>query len=226
MAQSTEPTRFNFTPSFIQIRPQEEFRANAGNGLGAAGTFLYNLDHAGWASVRFDASWTQYGKYRKRVMLSETVGERILVDVTTSNQMGAFGVGPEFALPYGPVRPYVNAAISGVVFRTYSSVGGTTSDGEAFAGTKNHGDSTSAWTYGGGIRIPVRRKDVGIDLDFGFRYYKGGTSTYLNEGSIVDHPNGSITIFPFETDTPFIVYTVGVKFRIPFTGNRCPRMVC
>jgi len=226
MAQSTQPTRFNFSASVIQSRPQGEFRANAGNALGGAGTFLYHLDHDGWVSVRFDAAWMQYGKEKKRVPLSETVGARVLVDVVTSNQMGAFGIGPEFAVPRGPIRPYVNAAFSGVVFRTYSSAGGTNSDGEAFAVTKNHGDSTSAWTYGGGVRIPVYEKTVGINLDFGFRYYDGGTTTYLNEGSIVDHPNGSITITPFQTRTPFAVYTVRVKFRIPFTGSRCPRMVC
>jgi len=120
----------------------------------------------------------------------------------------------------------VNAAYSGVIFRTYSSVGGTNSAGEDFADTKNHGDSTSAWVYGGGIRVPVYQKKIGIDLDFGFRYYHGGISTYLNESSIVDHPNGSITIIPFRTRTPFIVYSAGVKFRIPFTGKTCPRMAC
>jgi hypothetical protein len=140
--------------------------------------------------------------------------------------MGAIGFGPEFAVPYGPIRPYVNGEFSGVIFRTYSSVGGTNSDGEDFAGTKNHGDSTSAWSYGGGVRIPVYQKKLGVDLDFGFRYFKGGMTTYLNEGSIVDHPNGSITITPFLTRTPFVVYTIGVKFRIPFTGRGCPRMVC
>src|SRR5712671_2314242 len=80
MAQSTQPTRFNFSPSVIQSRPQGAFRANAGNALGGAGTFLYHLDHDGWASVRFDAAWMQYGREKKSVPLSETVGERVLVD--------------------------------------------------------------------------------------------------------------------------------------------------
>jgi hypothetical protein len=224
MAQSTQPTRFNVAGSIIRSLPQDAFQA--GRGLGGGFTFLYHLNQTGWASVRFDASWMQYGKETKRVPLSETVGERVLVDVRTTNGMGAFSIGPEFAVPFGPVRPYVNGAFSGVIFRTYSSVEGTNSDGEDIASTKNHGDSTSAWVYGGGIRIPVNKKNIGIDLDFGFRYYIGGTSTYLNEGSIVDHPNGSITIIPFRTRTPFIVYTAGVKFRIPFTGKSCPRMVC
>jgi len=102
MAQSVQPTRFNVAASFIQSRPQQAFLANAGNGLGAGGTFLYNLTRAGWASVRFDASWIQYGSETKRVPLSESVGERVLVDVTTRNQMGAIGIGPEFAV--GMVR--------------------------------------------------------------------------------------------------------------------------
>jgi len=226
MAQSNQPSRFNVAGSFIHSRPQEEFRANTSDGFGAGGTFLYHLNHAGWASVRFDASWMQYGKETLRVPLSESIGERVLVDVTTTNGMGAFGFGPEFAVPFGPVRPYVNGSFNGVIFRTYSSVEGTDSEGEDFASTKNHGDSTTAWAYGGGVRIPVKQKTVGIDLDFGFRYYMGGISTYLNQNSIVDHPNGSITVIPFRTRTPFIVYSIGVKFRLPFTGNACPRLVC
>jgi hypothetical protein len=226
MAQSSQPTRFNFGGSFVGSIPRGDFGANAGRGLGAAGTFLYHLNSAGWASVRFDAIWTQYGKETKRVPLSESVGEQVLVDVNTTNEMGAFGVGPEFSLPFGPIRPYVNGAFNGVLFRTYSSVEGSNSDNEDFASTKNHGDSTTAWSYGGGVRIPVNKKTVGIDLDFGFRYYKGGTATYLNESSIIDRPNGAITVFPFRTATPFIVYTIGVKFRIPYSGTGCPRFVC
>jgi len=226
MAQTTQPTRFNAGGSFIGSFPQGDFAANAGRGLGAAGTFLYHLNSAGWASVRFDALWTQYGKETKRVPLSETVGERVLVNVNTTNEMGAFGVGPEFSLPFGPIRPYVNGAFNGVIFRTYSSVEGSNSENENFANTKNHGDSTTAWSYGGGVRIPVNKKSVGIDLDFGFRYYKGGTASYLNESSIIDRPNGEITVIPFRTSTPFIVYMIGVKFRLPYSGSACPRLVC
>src|SRR4026208_1057621 len=71
MAQSNYPTRFNIAASFNQSRPQEAFRAKAGDGLGGGGTFLYHLDHAGWVSARFDAAWMQYGKEKKRVPLSE-----------------------------------------------------------------------------------------------------------------------------------------------------------
>ena len=73
MAQSNQPSRFNVAGSFIHSRPQEEFRANTSDGFGAGGTFLYHLNRAGWASVRFDASWMQYGKETLRVPLSETI---------------------------------------------------------------------------------------------------------------------------------------------------------
>jgi opacity protein-like surface antigen len=161
------------------------------------------------------------------VPFSQTVGGRILVDVSTSNTIIGVGVGPEFAVPYGPVRPYVQAGFSGVLFRTVSSVSGTRSSDEPIATTTNLSDWTRAWVAGAGLRIPLGGRDAPVDLDLGLRYHRGGEARYLREGSIIDNPDGSITINPLVSQTPFMVYSVGVRFRIPWgSPDPCPGWLC
>lgn len=227
-AQDSPPnTRFGFGLDFMLSEPKEEFRNNVDNGFGGGGTLLYRLDRGGWLSARFDGNYLRYGKESKRVPFSETVGSRILVDVHTSNFIAGIAAGPEFAVPRGWVRPYVNASISHLFFRTVSTVEGIRSSDEPIASTTNHSDGTRAWVYGGGLRIPIPRSNSNFTIDVGLRYFRGGEASYLREGSIIDNPDGSITILPLLSRTPFIGYTVGFKYIIPYNSvSPCPRLLC
>jgi hypothetical protein len=206
-------SRFSIGGSFAVSQPKEEFRQNVGNGYGAQGTVLFHLVRSGLVNLRMDISGVTYDREKFRVPFSETVGGRVLVDVTTTNSIIAFTWGPEFAVPHGRVRPYVNAGYSRLLFWTTSSVSGTRSSSEEIASTTNHKDGTGAWVYSGGVRIPIGSSPASLDL--GLRYYRGGEASYLREGSIFDNADGSISIFPLRSRTPFVVYAVGVQFRIP-----------
>jgi hypothetical protein len=220
-------TRFTVGGSFIVSQPKEGFSQAIGNGYGGGGGVIYNLTRSGLLAVRFDVSGVQYGHETKTVPLSETIGSRILVDVNTSNSIIAITWGPELAKPTGRVRPYVNFGYSALFFRTTSSLEDVDSDnGDAFH-TTNFKDSTRAWVYGGGLRIQLGSRTSPVTLDTGVRYYRGGTVSYLREGSIHDNPDGTITMAPLTSKTPFLAYTIGVKFRIPYDSNkRCARLLC
>jgi hypothetical protein len=221
---TSETTRFTIAAAPILSQPRAEFGQNVANGFGGGGALLYRLDRTGWLSLRFDASGLAYGHERKRVPFSETVGQRVLVDVTTTNWIASLGAGPELALPKGPVRPYVNVAFSGLLFRTSSSITGSD---EPIAGTTNYKDSTRAFVVGTGVRIPVARTRSRLSLDFGVRYNRGGQASYLREGSIEDRPDGSISITPLNSRTPYLAYLIGVRFHIPYTSRGpCPRFLC
>ena len=69
--------------SVIQSRPQGAFGRNVGLGYGLDGAYLLRLDRAGIWSVRASAGVTSYGRESRRTALSETVGGRVMVDVTT-----------------------------------------------------------------------------------------------------------------------------------------------
>ena len=111
------------------------------------------------------------------------------------------------------MRPYLNAAFSGLLFRTVSSVRGNGGDDDTIASTTNLRDFTGAWVLGGGVRLPLGGSEIPIELDLGVRHNRGGRASYLREGSIIDNPGGPATILPLTSRTPFIVYSVGVRFR-------------
>jgi hypothetical protein len=226
-ATFADTTRFTIAAAPLLSQPRGEFGQNVGDGFGGGGALLYRLDRTGWLSLRFDASGHAYGREEKRVPLSELLGPRVLVDVTTTNSLMSIAFGPELAFPRGPVRPYVNAAISGLFFKTSTSVDGSTTENQPVASTTNHSDNTRAWVLGTGLRIPLPRSDSRFSLDLGLRYHYGGVASYLREGSIQDTSDGSIIITPLNTRTPYIAYLIGVRFTIPFNSRGpCPRFLC
>lgn len=225
---SPDSTRFTITGAPVLFQPEGEFRNNVSRGFGADGGILYHLDRPGFVSLRFDFSGAEYGREKKREPISETVGGRILVDVTTTNSILTLGFGPELAWPHGLVRPYINAGLSELFFRTATSIKGTNAS-DNLATTTNQKDAVAAWIFGGGVRFPLAGNDPNkaISLDFGVRYHRGGVATYLREGSIQDLPDGSILISPLSSRTPTMIYMVGIQFRIPHNPSTpCPRLIC
>jgi opacity protein-like surface antigen len=184
-----------------------------GNGYGLNLDIAPKLEHTGTLLLRFDLGLLEYGRETKTVCLSTTIGCRVTVDVTTSNDIVVGGVGPEIVLPRGRVRPYGTATVGFAYFFTHSSVEGT-NDIEPFADTKNFDDFVFAWTAGGGLRILLRESKRPIALDLGVRYHGNGEASYLREGSIIDNPDGSITIQPIRSRTNFVAYHLGVSFEL------------
>jgi opacity protein-like surface antigen len=162
--------------------------------------------------LRFDVSGFVYDREEKVVPASTS---RVLFEVTTTNSIVALTWGPEIAVPTGRIRPYANVGYSRVLFRTSSSLKGTGSSDQEITNTTNYKDSTNAWVYSGGVRVPLGNIESPLTLDLGLRYYRGGEASYLREGSIRDNPDGSITITPLTSHTPFVVYAVGLQYRIP-----------
>ena len=219
-------TRFSVGVSAMLSDPRGDFGHNIGNGFGADGNFVYHIDRAGWLGLRFDGSGFSYGRERKQAPYSQTLG-RVRADVTTTNFLGGISIGPELALPKGPIRPYVSAAFSGLFLRTTSSLKGSGSSDGSVASTTNFKDNTRAGVYGAGVRIPLRNSGIHPTLDLGIRYHRGGQASYLREGSIQDNPDGTISFVPLNSRTPYIGYVAGIRFRIPFDSRRsCPRWVC
>ena len=84
-------------------QPRGEFRDYVSVGFGLDGFARFNLDPSGIVGIRVDAGFLIYGRETQRRCLSSTVGCRIEVEVITSNGIFSGGIGPELALPLGPV---------------------------------------------------------------------------------------------------------------------------
>lgn len=194
-------------------QPEGEFDDFVGTSWGVGGSFLYALDRRGIVGIRVDANYLNYGNEHQRVPLSATIGGRILVDVTTSNNIFLAGIGPQLMVPSGPVRPYVTGAIGFAYFFTKSSVEGS-ADNDDFASTTNFHDATFAWSGAGGLYIPVGHGNHSIALDLGARYQANGNVRYLRKGSITDNPDGTISFTPINSQANVIIYHLGVVFGL------------
>ncbi len=53
-----------------------------------------------------------------------------------------------------------------------------------------------------------------IAINLGVEYHRNGVAEYLNEGDILDHPDGSITLFPNRTEANMLVLRLGVSFGL------------
>lgn len=203
-----------FGLAFNYARPVDEFLKYVDDGYGLDGFLRFNADPNGVLSLRLEGGFLVYGNETKRVPLSSTVGGRILVDLTTSNNIAWLGLGPQLTLPTRLLQPYVNASVGYSYFYTRSSVEGTDNDNNPFASTTNYDDGTFAWGAGGGFLIPFRTRTTEWAIDLGVRYHGNGQVRYLREGGIEDLPGGGVILHPIQSDANLLTYRLGFSVTI------------
>jgi hypothetical protein len=212
-ASSQLAERSSFSVAVIQSRPQGALARNIDLGYGANGAYQFRIDNSGIFSLRADIGVVAYGNESKRTALSETVGDRIQVNVRTTNYIMPMSVGPQITWPTGVVRPYVNAGVGEQGFFTESQVESTNAQ-TPFASTTNQSDFTPSWTFGGGVYVPVASGKSKVELDLGVQYSSGGSARYLAPGSIVDLPGGKVRISPMESATHLVVVRFGARIGL------------
>jgi hypothetical protein len=204
----TRPARVTFGGGAFVAQPVGEFKSYVNNGFGGGGHLLLRADPHGFLALRADVGYLIYGHETKRVSLP-TAG-RVQLDVTTSNNILTYSIGPQLMVPTGPIRPYVNVRAGGSYFFTESSVGGSDNSSN-FANTRNFGDHVPSYGYGGGVFVPFAVRHAFIGLDVGARFIRNGHTRYLREGGITDIPGGGFTVSPIESETDLVVYHVGLN---------------
>lgn len=207
------PIRGAAGASFSYGRPVGDFLRYVNEGYGFDAFLRFNIEPQGILSLRMDGGLLVYGNETFRVPLSGTIGGRILVDLTTSNNIVWMGLGPQVTLPLGPIRPYGNASIGFSYFFTESSVEGSESELD-FASTTNYSDAAFRYGFGWGILFPFQTTSTEWAIDFGAIYHGNGQVRYLREGGIVDLPDGSIILQPIQSDANLFTYRLG--FSVSF----------
>jgi hypothetical protein len=203
--------------SFTIADPRGEFSDYVDGGLGGNLHYMHALDRDGWLALRIDGGFAIYGYERQRVPLSPTIGGRILVDLTTSNDIAWIGVGPQIGVPDGRLRPYVNGYAGYSYLATTSSVEGDSYydyyDEPVFS-TTNFDDWSFSYGGGAGVYVPLRRGPQPVSIDLGVRYHNNGEAEYLREGDIRDNQDGSISLFPVRSDTDLLTFHIGLTVGI------------
>jgi hypothetical protein len=205
-------SRFTMGLDGMAAQPRGDFATNVNQGWGGAVNIEYALDRMGIFSLRGDFGGLIYGYENKKVALSSTIGGRVTVDLTTTNDIFMASIGPQLMLPGRYVRPFANAAVGVNGFSTSSSVSGTNSSDQSFASTQNASDGAVAYNFGGGLYFPFGDHNGGLVV--GGHYYNSGEASYLLKGGITDNPDGSITLDKRRSRTDMMVYQIGVSFRL------------
>lgn len=210
-AQEPPPPPRAFAGGSLQVaQPVGEFGDHVDTGFGLGGHLLYALAPRSGLGLRVDGGFVNYGSESFATPISPTIGGRITVDVTTSNNILLLGAGPQLVLPSGRLRPYAFGTAGIAYFVTESSLRGERG-GETFANTTNFDDLTFAYGGGAGVYVPVREGRLPISIDVGARFHRNGRARYLREGSIRDEPDGEISFTPIASEADLVTFHVGVS---------------
>jgi opacity protein-like surface antigen len=189
--------------------PQGEFALYVGPSPGIGAFLLFNFDEQRYFGLRLDGAYVYYGGETVRRPLSTTI-RRVLVDVSTSNQIFSLSVGPQLTIPFGALRPYLNAGAGFSYFVTTSSARGS-DNWDSFARSTNFDDFTFAWSGGGGLWIDISND---IQLSFSTQYTHNGRVRYLKEGGIREAADGTLRFAPIESTANLLLFQIGVSFSL------------
>ena len=196
-------------------QPVGAFKQRVNNAVGVQAHVLLRLDRQGFASIRLQGGWLNYGHESQRTCLGTTPGCRVAVDVSTANGIFSLGVGPQLSVPLGPFRTYGYALIGVSRFATLSGVGGGLLP-DFVAADENFGDTGLAWSSGIGLQLPIHRI---ITIDIGAAYQGNGRREYLIEGGLTDKPDGSLAFDIKRSKANLYAIRLGASVAIPW-GRR------
>jgi len=177
---------------------------DVGGGVGAH--FLFQPARRIPFAFRADLGYIVYGHETRRFRPFP----RIEADLDTDHGIFFAGIGPQFMIPSGVLRPYITGSVGLSYFATKSSIEGRNAEGEDLLNTTNFDDVTFAYTGAAGLYIPVRKGLRPISIDLGARYHGNGRAEYLREGSITDNPDNSVSFTPIRSQANLITYQIGL----------------
>lgn len=179
--------------------------------IGAAGHFGWNATPNGPLSLRADVGVNVYGHERRRIPFP--TAPRVSLDLTTTNNILTYAIGPQLMATSGSLRPYINGFVGGAYFFTQSSLSGTGNDGQSFAQSENFHDNVLSYGGGGGFLIPISAGRAPVAIDIGARYLHNGTVRYLREGDIHEDGN-TVTYTPTVSPANYVQFTIGVSVNV------------
>ena len=206
----TMRARWNVDVTAQYAQPVGAFRTNVRDAWGMMLAANYRFAWADALGLRADVGFLNYGHERKRVPLSPTLN-RVVVNMTTTNNILLATAGPLLAVPRGPIRPYAFAFGGYSYFYTESSVADADRS-DSFASTTNFSDGGLAYGWGAGVAVPVVVRRAAVAVDLGARRTTNGQRQYLRRGDIQDQPDGSLLLTRRMTDADFWQFHIGASF--------------
>jgi hypothetical protein len=200
----------SFDVSFVAADAVGELGALVDQGFGFELGGGAPVTESGHLRLRGDLGFLVYGVERLRFC---SFGCRVGSELTTTNAIVYAGVGPEIVLLKGDVQPYVNASAGLSYFVTSSSLDDHDGYG-SYLETTNYNDVVFGLRYGGGVRFRLGGSRKPVFFDLGVERHDNGVAEYLTVGDIVDHADGSVTVYPNRTDADLVTFKLGVSIGV------------
>lgn len=210
--------------------PQGGLRNNISGPGGGLHLYL-----GGWTGERpllvgVDVGILNYGRTTDQVPFSSTVGPRVPVEVTTSNNVLETHLSLRLQPRNGRLRPYVEGLAGFKYLFTRTRIGDDSGDdnlGDDIASSTNYDDFALSGGAGAGIDVRVfqpedsAKKVRAVSLHLGVQYLLGSEAEYLSEGQLSDENNdGRLDQSELEvrrSRTTFLQPQFGVTLR--FSGD-------
>jgi len=206
-------SRLSFNAGLAIAQPIGAFGEHVDGGVGLGTGLQYAVDSKRIFSIRGDIGFVVYGNESQHIPIPGI--PRVRVDVNTTNNIFVYTLGPQLAVPSGPVRPYAHGFIGGSYFSTSSSLNGSSDyDAGNYFNTEQLGDGVFSVGGEGGILFPLNVRSTPVAIDVGARYVSNGVTRYLTKGDIIDNPDGTLSLLTKETETKFWMYRIGVKVGV------------
>jgi hypothetical protein len=206
--------RYTVGVSGLYGQPLGPFADNVRHGFGLNGMGTAGLDSRGILSLKAELGWLRLDS-KSEPFIVDTGFEFLELESETTSGVLTLGVGPQLAVPFGPIRPYVGGSVGFARFSTNTAIKlsadqSNTNQEETIDDQTVSSDFILSLTASGGIRFELPFMGRGILADFGARWHRNGEAEYVSSEGVVYNGAGVPTITATRSDADFLVYQLGI----------------
>jgi hypothetical protein len=213
-AAARAQSRFTVGGAVAYADPLGEFGDNVRRGFGLDGFGTIGLDPTGIVSLRAELGYVQYARKTEPFIANTGFGYLELESETTSGVFTA-GIGPQFTVRQGAMRPYLGGTVGFARFATNTKINLPARSSESGqTETLDEVTMSSDWVLSlaavGGIGFEVAALGRGVLIDVGARWHRNGQARYVTSEGVQYDGSTTPTITPTESQADFIVYRLGI----------------
>ena len=213
--------RYTVGLSGLYGQPLGPFADNVRHGFGLDGMGTLGLDSRGIFSLKAELGWIRLDS-KSEPFIVNTGFEFLELESETTSGVLMLGAGPQLAVPFGPIRPYVGGSVGFARFATNTAVvvpadQSNTGQRETIYDETVSSDFILSLTASGGIRFELPFLGRGILADLGARWHRNGEAEYVSSEGVQYNGSGTPTITPTRSEADFLVYRLGIV--IPLGGG-------
>ena len=206
--------RYTVGLSGLYGQPLGPFADNVRRGFGLDGMGTIGLDSRGIFSLKAELGWIRLDS-KSEPFIVDTGFEFLELESETTSGVLMLGAGPQLAVPFGPLRPYVGGSVGFARFATSTAIKlsadqSNTGQEETIDDQTVSSDFILSLAASGGIRFELPFMGRGVLGDLGVRWHRNGEAEYVSSEGVVYNGSGVPTITATRSDADFLVYRLGI----------------